>query len=291
MPMHLKRKFDTGEFAILAEMEPPKGVDISLMVAGAAKVKHKVDAFIVPEMSSAVMRMSALGGAMVLQKNGINTVMQVCCRDRNRLALQADLLSAYACGVFNLMAVTGEDPSFGDHHQTKPVYDIDLSGLLKAIQSLENGRDMAGIDLSGKPSFLVGSMVNAGLEGADLEKEMEEVNQKIGAGVRFLVTSPVFDLSAIEPFLEKAAKTQARIIPTVLLLKSMGMARYIHQNMKHIRLPQELLTRIQKAPDKPGECVRIAGEMVLEIKEKGFSGVNISPMGWEHKLSDVLEGI
>jgi 5,10-methylenetetrahydrofolate reductase len=289
--MHLKRKFDTGEFAILAELEPPKGVDVSSMVAGAAKVKHKVDAFIVPEMSSAVMRMSALGGAMVLQKNGMNTVMQVCCRDRNRLALQADLLSAYACGVFNVMAVTGEDLSFGDHHQTKPVYDIDLNGLLNAIQSLQNGRDMAGIDLSGSPSFLVGSMVNPGLEGDQLEKEMDEVHRKIDAGVRFMVTSPVFDLSAIEPFLEKVSKTPARIIPTILLLKSVGMARYIQQNMKHIRLPQELVTRLQKAPDKPGECVRIAGEMVLKIKEEGFSGVNISPMGWEHKISDVLEGI
>lgn len=289
--MHLKRKFDTGEFAVLAEMEPPKGVDISSMVAGAAKVKHKVDAFIVPEMSSAVMRMSALGGAMVLQKNGMNTVMQICCRDRNRLALQADLLSAYACGVFNIMAVTGEDPTFGDHHQTKPVYDIDLTELLKAIQSLQSGRDMAGIDLSGSPSFLVGSTVNAGLEGADLENEMEELMQKIDAGVRFFVTAPVFDLSAIEPFLKKAGKTSARIIPTVLLLKSLGMSRYIQQNMKHIRLPQELITRIQKAPDKPGECVKIAREMVHKLKEEGFSGVNISPMGWEHKLSDVLEGI
>ena len=289
--MHLKRKFDTGEFAVLAEMEPPKGVDISSMVAGAAKVKHKVDAFIVPEMSSAVMRMSALGGAMVLQKNGMNTVMQICCRDRNRLALQADLLSAYACGVFNIMPVTGEDHTFGDHHQTKPVYDIDLTELLKAIQSLQSGRDMAGIDLSGSPSFLVGTTVNAGLEGADLENEMEKLIQKIDAGVRFFVTAPVFDLSAIEPFLKKVAKTSARIIPTVLLLKSLGMSRYIQQNMKHIRLPQELITRIQKAPDKPGECVKIAREMVHKLKEEGFSGVNISPMGWEHKLSDVLEGI
>ena len=289
--MHLRRKFDTGEFAVLAEMEPPKGVDISSMIAGAARVKHKVDAFIVPEMSSAVMRMSALGGAMVLQKNGINTVMQVCCRDRNRLALQADLLSAYACGVFNLMAVIGDDPKFGDHHQAKPVYDIDLTGLLKAIQSLQNGRDMAGIDLSGSPSFLVGSMVNAGLEGTDLENEIEEVKKKIDAGVRFFVTSPVFDLSATEPFMERALKTNARFIPTVMLLKSIGMARYIQQNMKHIWLPQDLIARIQKAPDKPGECVKIAGEMVHKIKEEGFSGVNISPIGWEHKLSDVLEGI
>jgi 5,10-methylenetetrahydrofolate reductase len=150
---------------------------------------------------------------------------------------------------------------------------------------------MAGIDLSGKPSFLVGSTVKAGLAGDELEREMEELHRKIDAGVRFLVTSPVFDLSATEPFLNMAAKTAAKIIPTVLLLKSLGMARYIQQNMKHIQLPQELLARLQKAADKPGECVKIAGEMVLKVKEDGFSGVNISPMGWEHKLSDVLEGI
>jgi methylenetetrahydrofolate reductase (NADPH) len=289
--MHLKRKLDTGEFAVLAEMEPPKGVDISSMVASAAKVKNKVDAFIVPEMSNAVMRMSALGGAMALQKNGMNTVVEVCCRDRNRLALQADLLAAYACGIFNIMAVKGQDPGFGDHHQAKAVYDIDLIELLNGIQSLQNGKDMAGIELSGKPFFLLGSNVNAGVTGDDLEKETEEVNQKIEAGVQFLTTSPVFDLSAIEPFMKIAAKKRVTIIPTVLLLKSLGMAKYIQRNMKHIHLPESLVQRLQKSSDKPGECIKIAGEMVLKIKEEGFGGVNISPMGWEHKLNDVLEGI
>jgi methylenetetrahydrofolate reductase (NADPH) len=289
--MHLKRKLDTGEFAVLAEMEPPKGVDISSMVASAAKVKNKIDAFIIPEMSNAVMRMSALGGAMALQKSGLTTVVEVCCRDRNRLALQADLLAAYACGVFNIMAVKGQDPGFGDHHQAKSVYDIDLIELLNAIQSLQNGKDMAGIELSGKPTFLVGSIVNAGVTGDDLEKEMEEVNKKIEAGVSFLVTSPVFDLSVIEPFLKMAVKKRVTIIPTVLLLKSLGMAKYIQRNMKHIHLPESLIQRLQKSSDKPGECVKLAGEMVLKIKEEGFGGVNISPMGWENKLSDVLEGI
>ena len=128
--MNLKRKFEAGEFAILAEIEPPKGVDVSMMVANAKKVKGIVDAFMVPEMSSAVMRISSLGGAMVLQKAGLETVLQVCCRDRNRLALQGDLLAAYACGITNVMAVSGEDPSIGDHHQTRSVYDIDLIELL-----------------------------------------------------------------------------------------------------------------------------------------------------------------
>ncbi|MGB9439943.1 MAG: methylenetetrahydrofolate reductase, partial [Desulfobacterales bacterium] len=141
--MQLKRKFEAGEFAILAEMEPPKGVDTSRMVANAKRVKDDVDAFVVPEMSNAVMRMSSLGAAMIFQQQGMEAVVQVCCRDRNRLALQADLLAAFGCGIPNVMAVTGEDPSYGDHHQARPVNDIDIFELLQTIEELQNGRDMA----------------------------------------------------------------------------------------------------------------------------------------------------
>ena len=134
--MQLKRKFESGEFAILAEMEPPKGVDTSRMVANAKRVKNEVDAFLVPEMSNAVMRMSSLGAAMILQGLGMETVVQVCCRDRNRLALQADLLAAFGCGISNVMAVAGEEPSYGDHHQARSVYDIDIFELLQTIGKL-----------------------------------------------------------------------------------------------------------------------------------------------------------
>ena len=137
--MHLKNKFDVGKFAILAEMQPPKGVNVSAMVNSATRVGKAVDAFLVPEMGNAVMRMSALGGAMILQSKGLETIMQVNARDRNRIALQADLLAAYACGIINVMAVSGEDPSLGDHHQTKAVNDIDLLTLLKTVATLQTG--------------------------------------------------------------------------------------------------------------------------------------------------------
>ena len=127
--MHLKNKFDVGKFAILAEMQPPKGVNVSAMVNSATRVRNAVDAFLVPEMGNAVMRMSALGGAMILQSRGMETIMQVNCRDRNRIAIQADLLAAYGCGILNVMGVSGEDPSLGDHHQTKAVHDIDLAAM------------------------------------------------------------------------------------------------------------------------------------------------------------------
>jgi len=171
--MSLKSKLDAGKFAVLVEMEPPKGADVSEMVKKATRVKGAVDAFIVPEMSNAVMRMSALGGAMILQSKGMETVMQVNCRDRNRIALQADLLAAHACGIKNIMAVKGEDPSFGDHHEAKAVYDISLIEMLGAVQSLQKGRDMAGIELAGATDFTTGSFVNACASGEILDKEIE----------------------------------------------------------------------------------------------------------------------
>ena len=290
MQMHLKNKFDTDEIVILVEMEPPKGVDVSMMVSNAARVKGMVDAFMVPEMNDAVLRMGALGGAMILQGKGMETVMQVSCRDRNRLALQADLLTAYACGITNLMVVTGEDPSVGDHQETKAVYDVGLLELLDAIQRLQKGQDMAGSDLSGSPQFLVGSTANASAREKALELELEELKKKMETGVRFFVTPPLFDLASIEPFLKRVDQEgETKIIPTVLLLKSVGMARYIDRHQDQVHIPEGLIERIQGARDKAGECIHIAAEMVSTLKDEGFSGVLISTVGWEDRLSEILE--
>jgi len=289
--MHLKRKFEQGEFAILAEIEPPKGVEISTMVQNVMRVKGKIDAFLVPEMSNAVMRMSSLGGAMILKGKGVETVIQFNCRDRNRIALQADLLAAYGCGITNVMAVTGEDPSFGDHHQARSVYDIDLLELLQVITGLQKGKDMAGIELAGTPEFLVGSTVHAGAPGKSPELELEEMNKKIEAGAQFFITPPLFDLSAIQPYLKRVDLNQTKIIPTVLLLKSLGMARYMARNVDHVYIPDSLIQRIQKAPEKVRECVRIASEMVTTLKQEGFGGVLLATIGWEQKLPEILEKI
>lgn len=293
--MDLKRSLEAGEFVVIAEMEPPKGVDVAAMVYHAAKVKESVAAFMVPEMSNAVMRMSALGGAMILQENRMETIMQVCCRDRNRIALQADLLAASACGIKNIMAVTGEDPSFGDHHNAAAVYDITLDELLSAIQGLQAGRDMAGVELSGKPEFLVGAAVNAGLSGEALAKEISAMKRNIGAGVRFFITPPLFDVAAVTPFMAEIRKlnlsTPIHLIPTVVLLKSLGMARYMARNMKNVHVPEELIKRIQNAPDKVRECVRIARETLAAVKDGGFSGAMISTMGWEDRLPEIIQGV
>ena len=287
--MGIQQKIEANKFVILAEMEPPKGADVSRMVNNALKVKGMVDAFVVPEMSNAVMRMSSLGGAMILKSKGLETVMQLNCRDRNRLALQADLLAANGCGISSVMVVKGEDPGLGDHHQARGVYDLDLPELLAAIDGLQKGRDLAGIELMGAPKFLVGSTVEAGARDKSPELILDEMNQLGRAGTRFFITPPLFDLAAIEPVWKRVDRETTTVIPTVLLLKSLGMARYIARNVSHTFIPDTLIDRIQDAPDKVRECIHIASETIRALKEKGFGGVHIATIGWEDKLPEILK--
>lgn len=286
--MHLKNKFDVGKFAILAEMQPPKGVNVSAMVNSATRVSKAVDAFLVPEMGNAVMRMSALGGAMILQSKGMETIMQVNCRDRNRIALQADLLAAYACGIINVMGVSGEDPSLGDHHQTKAVNDIDLLTLLKAVATLQTGKDMAGNELSGAPDFQMGARVNARATGEALDRELSIMEAKKEAGVDFFIAPPVFDAEAFAAFLEKVDLQKNRILPTVMILKSVGMARYLDRHL-NVTVSQDLIKRMMRAPDKTIESLTIASETIKALKEAGFAGVLVSAMGWEDKLQKLMD--
>jgi len=285
--MSLQEKLTAGEFVVLAEMEPPKGTDVSDMVANATRVKRMVDAFVVPEMNNAVMRLSSLGGALVLQTRGLETVMQVCCRDRNRLALQGDLLAAHALGVANVMAVAGDEITHGDHHEAQAVYDIRLVELLSAIRTLESGRDLAGVELKGAPRFLVGSTVKASSGGKSPSAELADLEQKIAAGARFFTTRPIFDPTVLKKFRKELGRHAPAVIPTVLLLKSVGMARYINRHLE-MKIPEEFITRIQKAPDRVRECVQIAAELARAFKEQGAPGVLISTIGWEDKLPSVL---
>ncbi len=286
--MSLKEKLASQEFVVLAEMEPPKGVDVAEMMANAMRVKGKVDAFVVPEMSNAVMRMSSLGGCMVLASKGFETVLQACCRDRNRLALQADLLAAAALGITNIMAVAGVDPSFGDHHRARSVNDVDLLELLGAIQQLQKGKDMAGVELKGTPQFCVGAMVNSGASGSLLDLELAEMDKKIAEGAEFFITPPVFDLQPLNRFRKKVEDKNVKIIPTVMLLKSVGMARYIDRHMENVSVPDNIIARIQRAPDKIRECIQIASELKAAIRDAGYHGVHIATIGWEDKLPNII---
>ncbi|MBW2207160.1 MAG: methylenetetrahydrofolate reductase [Deltaproteobacteria bacterium] len=286
--MLLKEKIKSGEFIVLAEFETPKGADFTPLLKHAEQIKGRLDALVIPEMANAVMKASSLGGCAYFQKQGIETVLQVCCRDRNRLALQADLLAAGALEIRNIMALSGEDIRFGDHPQAREVHDLNLLELLESIQKLQQGKDLAGIELRGTPQFCTGSTIDSGATGGLLEIELENLLKMIDYGVEYVVTKPVFDVRRFQEFVKRVDTSRVAVIPTVLLLKSAGMARYIDRNIRGISIPPEMIRGIQKAPDKVQECIRIAGELISRLKEMGMAGVYISTVGWEDKLPQLM---
>jgi 5,10-methylenetetrahydrofolate reductase len=287
--MPLQEKIRSGKFFVLGEFEPPKGSDFSSLLKHANTARGRVEALLVPEMANAVLKTSSLGGCAFFQKEGIQTILQVSCRDRNRLALQADILAAGALGIKNIMAVSGENITYGDHPQARAVDDLNLMELLDVIQKLQNGKDMAGIELRGAPEFCVGSTIDTGAPGGLMEIELENLKKKIDFGVEYLITNPIFDLRRFQQFIKRIDTTQIALIPTVLLLKSAGMARYIDRNVKGISIPSDMIRGIQKAPDKVRECIKIAADITKRSKEMGLAGVLISTVGWEDKLPQILD--
>ncbi|MEE4353644.1 MAG: methylenetetrahydrofolate reductase [Desulfatiglans sp.] len=287
--MPLIEKINAGEFVILGEFEPPKSADFSSLLDKANQIKGRVDALVIPEMGNAVMKASSLGGCAFLERQGFETVFQACCRDRNRLALQSDILSAAALGISNIMVVAGEDIRHGDHPQARAVYDLELEELLQVLQTLQTGRDMVGVELGAAPKFTTGSTVNAGAMGGALDIELEKLQRRIDAGVRFIITSPVFDIHRFQQFVRRVDTGRVAVIPTVMLLKSAGMARYINRNIKNISIPDPIIRDIQKAPDKHRQCVKLAAGLVGDLKKMGMSGVMLSTLGWEDKLPQILD--
>ncbi len=286
--MSFQKKLLSGDFVVLAEFHPPKGVDVSDLSSNIVRIKGRVDGVIVPEMAQAVMRMSALGGAALMQQHGMETIMQICSRDRNRLALQGDILSAYMLGIKNLLVIPGEEIIYGDHIDAKTIADIDELTLLRAIKGLQNGIDMAGMELKGSPKFVTGCSIKPAKNEMALDAELELAQRKLKEGAQFIVTPPVFNIPAFTYFMEKAKGLEVPVIATVFVLKSVGVARYISTNVPGPPMPDEIISRIRKAPDRVAECITIAGELVSTLKEL-CQGVQLVTMGWENRLSAILD--
>ncbi|MCK8603621.1 methylenetetrahydrofolate reductase [Desulfoferrobacter suflitae] len=286
--MSFQKRLSSGEFVVLAEMNTPKGVDTSQFVADARRIKGRVDAVIVPDMDNGVMRMSALAGGVLMHQLGLESIIHVYCRDRNRMALQGDLLAAYALGIQNIVVVCGEDMKNADHHNAKPVNDLSELELLGAIRTLEAGSDLSGIELNGAPQFTTGCTMAPWRDEKGFEQELELTGRKVKAGAEFVVTPPVFDLQRFVPFAEQTRQLGIPVIPTVFLIKSVGVARYIATNEPAAGMTEEIIQRIRKASDREMECVRIAAEAISAIKES-VQGVRLVTLGWEHRLPAILD--
>jgi len=273
---------------VLAEMHTPKGVNISRLVIDARRIKGRVDAIVVPDMDNGIMRMSALAGGVLMQQQGIEAIIHVYGRDRNRMALQGDILAAHVLGIQNLIVVHSLEMDQSDHRDSKPVYDLNEVDLLQAIRSLQGGKDMGGFELDGSPSFFVGCTLAPYADDRALENELAAARQKIEAGARFVITPPVFDLDRFADFLRKAQPLGVPILPTVFLLKSVAIARYIANSEPGAHISEELIRRIRKSPDRENEGLRIAGETIAALKQL-TQGVLIQTIGWEHRLPAILD--
>jgi len=287
--MSLKQKIEARQFVLLGEFQPPKGADFGPLLSMAGPVKGRLDAIVVPEMAQAVLKASSLGGCAFLQRHGFETVLQVCPRDRNRLALQADILAAAGLGVPNLMVVEGDDITVGDHIQARAVNDLDQSMLLQAIQNLQNGQDMAGIELSGPTHFFIGAAMDIGLADRLRDRELNRLKEMAASGVSFVITSPVFDIRQYKDLMEKLGQTPVAVLPTVLVLKSVGMAKYADRNMPNISIPPEVIRAMEKSPDRPRAGLQVASELIRQLKDAGAAGVMISTRGWEDRLPVILD--
>lgn len=286
--MSFQKRLSSGEFVVLAEMDTPKGVDISQLVINARRVKGRVDAVIIPGMDSGVMRMSALGGGVLMHQQGIEAIIHVYCRDRNRMALQGDILAAHVLGVKNLIVVHSEEMDKGDHRDAVPVNDLDEIGLIRATKSLKEGIDMAGFELKSSPDITVGCTIPPYADEKELDAQLELAEKKVEAGAQFIITPLVFDVDRFAPFMKKAKGLGVPVIPTVFLLKSVGIARYMANYEPGAFISEDLIKRIRRSPDRERECVRIAGETVASIKGLA-QGVKIQTIGWEHQLPSILD--
>jgi 5,10-methylenetetrahydrofolate reductase len=239
-------------------------------------------------MDNGVMKMGALAGAVLMQQQGLEAIIHVYARDRNSMALQGELLAAHVLGIQNLVVVNSEDMANGDHRDAQPVYDVDELGLLKAIQTLQSGKDLAGFDLDGMPSFTTGCDMRSIMDEADMESEFQLAQKKVAAGAQFVITPPVFDVELFADFMKKAAALNVPIIPTVFLIKSVAIARYIATSEPGARVSEAMIKRIRKASDREMEGIKIAGE-TIEALSKIAQGVKIQTLGWEHRLPQILD--
>jgi 5,10-methylenetetrahydrofolate reductase len=283
--MSFKQALETKDFVITAEVGPPKGTDVSRMIEHAKGLKGLVDALNVTDNQSAVMRLCPLTASKILIDHGIEPVYQTTCRDRNRLALQSDLLGAAAFGVKNVLALTGDHVSAGDHKDAKPVFDLESVHLLEVIDKLNKGKDMAGNDLRGKTDFYPGAVVTP--EAEPLEPQMWKFEKKVAAGAKFFQTQAVYNMNRFEDFMKTASKYNVKILIGVLLLKSAGMAKFLNKFVPGITVPDELIDKLSNS-ENPGKTgIEIAVQTIKNAKGL-CSGAHIMAIGAEEKVPEII---
>lgn len=284
----LQERLQRSEFVVTSEIGPPKGVNIEPHLDEVERLKGRVTAINVTDNQSSVMRFGSLATCHLLKDRGIEPVFQLVCRDRNRLALQSDLLSAYGLGIENVLCLTGDHPSLGDHPQTKPVFDLDSVQLLDAARRLAEGYDMAGNPLEGSPRFFLGAIITPGAE--PIEPQIIKMEKKVKVGAQFFQTQAVYEVDKFARFMEEIKYLKAPVLAGIVLLKSAKMAKYMNENVAGVFVPQNLIDEMDSVSkqDRAKKSIEIAARLIRELKPL-CEGIHIMPLGWDRYLPAVLD--
>ncbi len=290
MPRTFREVLRTEGFVVTSEIGPPKGCDLSRMEHHIDMLKDKVHALNVTDHQSSVMRFPSLGGALLIKEKGGEPILQMTCRDRNRLALQADLLFAYSRGIRNILCLTGDAIPVGDHKNAKGVFDLDSTQLLHTVRLLESGKDLGGNSIEGKVEFCAGAIVTP--EARPIEPQLIKFEKKVECGAEFFQTQAIYDLDRFSSFMDYAHKFPVKILAGIVLLTSAKMAKYMTENVPGIFVPPNLIAELANAPKGQAlqKGIEIAGCMIREIKERKLcAGVHIMAIGREELVPEILQ--
>jgi 5,10-methylenetetrahydrofolate reductase len=292
MTASFRETLKTKDFIVTAEAAPVKGSNMSKPIENIELLKDKVDALNVTDNQSSVMRYPSLGTCLLIKERGGEPVLQITCRDRNRLAIQGDLLFAWSRGIGNVLCLTGDSIDVGDHKEAKPVFDLDSVQLIHLVHTLNSGKDMAGNDLDGGIDFCIGTTATPSAD--PLEPQLVKVAKKLEAGVSFIQTQAVYDLDELKRFVEFVRKKDAKVKVLAGIVPAIGakMAEYMNENVPGIFVPQYIIDELAQAPKGKGvsKGIEIAARMIRQVKEEKIcDGVHIMFIGREEKVPEILK--
>ena len=288
--MKITELFKQGEFVVSAEVGPPKGIHIEHLLEEAKTYLSGVTAVNVTDNQSSVMRMGSLPACVALKNAGLTPILQLTCRDRNRIALQSDLLSAAMLGIDNILCLTGDHTKMGDHPHAKPVFDLDSVSLLHTVSQLEKGLDLSGNELVGEPpKFAKGAVVSPCSDSVDAQ--LAKMERKVMAGAEYFQTQAVFDSEKFIQFMEKAKEFGKPVQLGVIIPKSAGMAKFMNKNVAGVHVPQWMIDELaaDKEKAKAGITgVELAAKVIKECRPY-CQGLHIMALGWEAKVPELLK--
>ena len=285
MQLTFGEKLNSNKFIVTAEITPPKGVDTSAAIADAQILKGLVDAVNITDDQRAVMRLCPMALGKLLLDEGHEVIMQMTCRDRNRLAIQSDILGAAALGIKNICLMSGDHTTNGDHPGAKPVYDLDSVQLLSMVQKMKNGFDFSGNELEGVPELIVGAVSNT-----DSSQPMQiiKLEKKVSMGAQFIQTQAVYNIGQFEEFTRSVVHLDVPIIAGVIPLRSANAARFMNENIPGINVNDEIIARMERADDPIHEGLMICAETIDQLK-KTCRGVHLMPIGQHSNMPKLLE--